>query len=108
MELADGGYRQRTRRNVKDSDGTLIVNVGELDGGSLATQVFAQQLGKPYLVVQLDRGVTVDVAFSILGWLREHRVKTLNVAGPRESKRPGIHRLTLELLDAVDASLHLD
>lgn len=107
-ELADGGYRQRIRRNVKDSDGTLIVNFGELDGLSLATQIFTQHLGKPYLVVQVDRGVTVDVAFSILGWLREHSVKTLNVAGPCESKRPGIHRLTLELLEAVDASLHLD
>jgi hypothetical protein len=65
-------------------------------------------LGKPNCVVQLDHGVTVDAAFSILGWLRKHSVKTLNVAGPRESKRPGIHRLTLELLEAVDASLHLD
>ncbi len=108
MELADAGYRQRTRRNVKDSDGTLIVNVGELDGGSLATKVFAQRLRKPHLVVQLDRDVTVDGAFSILGWLREHSVKTLNVAGPRESKRPGIYRRTVELLEAIDASLNLD
>lgn len=27
-------------------------------------------------------------------------------AGPRESKRPGIYRLTRELLEAVDAALH--
>ena len=107
-ELADGGYRQRTRRNVMDSDGTLIVNVGELDGGSLATQVFARKLGKPHLVVQLEGGISVVVVLSTLDWLREHSVKTLNVAGPRESKRPSIYRLTAELLEAVDASLHMD
>lgn len=106
-ELADGGYRQRTRRNVEDSDGTLIVNVGELDGGTLATQAFAQQRRKPHLVVQLDAGVTADVASNVLAWLREYTVKTLNVAGPRESKRPGVYRLTVALLEAVDDALHM-
>lgn len=105
-ELADGGYRQRTRRNVADSDGTLILNVGELDGGTLATQAFAQKRGKPHLVVQLDAGVTADVASDVLAWLREYTVKTLNVAGPRESKRPGVYRLTVALLEAIDDALH--
>ncbi|UZR28956.1 putative molybdenum carrier protein [Methylococcus mesophilus] len=104
-ELADGGYRQRTCRNVEDSDGTLIVNLGELDGGSLATQVFAQQIGKPHLVVQLDSGVSVETIAAVVVWLRKHTIKTLNVAGPRESKHPGICHLTGELLEAVDAAI---
>ena len=58
MEIAEGGYRQRTRRNVADSDATLIVNLGELDGGTLATQVFAEKSGKPCLVVQADPGIS--------------------------------------------------
>ncbi|EIC28544.1 MULTISPECIES: putative molybdenum carrier protein [Methylomicrobium] len=103
-ELADGGYRQRTRRNVEDSDGTLIVNLGELEGGTLATQAFAQQIAKPHLVVQLDAGVTAEATASVLAWLRTHIIKTLNVAGPRESKRPGIYHLTVELLKAVDVA----
>ncbi len=102
-ELSEGGYRQRTRSNVMESDGTLIVNLGELDGGSLATQAFAQQMGKPLFVVQLDSGASAETAASVLWWLREHRINTLNVAGPRESKRPGICRLTGELLEAIDA-----
>lgn len=35
---------------------------------------------------------------------RQHKIKTLNVAGSRESKRPGIYRLTRVFLDEVDAS----
>ena len=100
--LIDGGYRQRTRRNVQDSDGTLIANAGELEGGTLATQVFAQRSGKPCLVVPVDCGVLGDHASSVLTWLREHDIQVLNVAGPREGKRPGIHALTLALLEAVD------
>nr|KAJ8744264.1 putative molybdenum carrier protein [Delftia sp. PS-11] len=103
MELAEGGYRQRTRRNVADSDGTLIVNLGVLEGGTLATQVFAQRMGKPCLVVQCDALAMTDAAVNVIAWLRGHSVKTLNIAGPRESKRPGIYRLTGELLQAAAA-----
>ena len=61
-------------------------------------------VAKPYLVVQLDAGAVTEVAVKVLSWQLQHGVKTLNVAGPRESKRPGIHRLTGELLQAVDAA----
>lgn len=104
-EIAEGGYRQRTRRNVADSDATLIVNLGELDGGTLATQVFAEKSGKPCLVVQADPGISEGMVNSVLAWLRQHDVKILNVAGPRESKRPGICRLTSEMLTAMDSVL---
>ena len=104
-EIAGGGYRQRTRRNVADSDATLIVNLGELDGGTLATQVFAEKSGKPCLVVQADPGISEGMVNSVIAWLRQHDVKILNVAGPRESKRPGICRLTSEMLTAMDSVL---
>ena len=37
-------------------------------------------------------------------WFHQREIKTQNVAGPRESKRPGIYSLTRELLVAVDTS----
>ena len=37
-----------------------------------------------------------------------HHIKTLNVAGPRESKRPGIYQQTTALLEAVDKALFED
>ena len=103
-ELVEGGYRQRTRKNVEDSDGTLIVNTGELEGGTLATLEFARQLGKPHCVVQVDVGVTGDVIASVLAWLRDNAIQTLNVAGPRESRRAGIYHQTFALLEAVHAA----
>ena len=71
----------------------------------MATQVFAGQLNKPYLVVPLDAGVSPEMGVAVLAWLRDHDIQILNIAGPRESKRPGIHRLTCELLEMIDSSI---
>ncbi|MDR3221179.1 MAG: putative molybdenum carrier protein [Candidatus Accumulibacter sp.] len=94
-------YRPRTEYNVRDSDGTLILNLGKLNSGTLATQSFAQKMNKPCLLVLLDSGVSREAVASIHAWLREHRFKSLNVAGPRQSKRPGIYRMSFDLLETV-------
>jgi len=107
-EALSGGYRRRTRLNVEDSDGTLILNLGELEGGTLETQRFAQRLKKPCLVVQLDSAVLQELTFPALEWLRAHRIRTLNIAGPRESKRPGIHAAATVFLDALARSCEPD
>ena len=100
-ETESAGYRQRTRLNVRDSDATLILNTGEVDGGTLQTVRFAVTLKKPHRVVQLD-GKDLDKAVAeVVEWLREGRFPTLNVAGPREEKRPGIHALVLMLFHGV-------
>lgn len=103
-ETEAAGYRQRTKLNVQDSDATLILNVGELDGGTLQTVQFAERMGKPHLVVQLDQCVPDESAERITEWLIAGRINILNVAGPREEKRPGIYTLALSVLDQCTAS----
>lgn len=102
--LETGSYRQRTKRNVQDSDGTLILNIGELSEGTRATVIFAQKLGKPHRVIQLDSLELAREIGEIAGWLCKHGISTLNVAGPRESKRPGIHAQALNFLSRVFGS----
>lgn len=99
-ETESTGYRQRTKLNVKDSDATLIFNMGPLDGGTLQTVRFAQTLCKPHLVVQIDEMALEAAAHNVRAWLVEGRFRTLNVAGPREEKRPGVYAGVLALLDA--------
>jgi hypothetical protein len=81
-------YKFRTSLNVRDSDATLILNLGPLEGGTGLTKILAVKLRRPYLVVELDKDQDMQ---SVQDWLKENGVKVLNVAGPRESKRPGIH-----------------
>lgn len=100
-ETEGEGYRQRTKRNVADSDATLIFNIGELSDGSLATLHFAERAGKPVRVVALDVVDQVAEAESVREWLAAHGIAILNIAGPRESKRPGVYQQTLAFLNAM-------
>src|SRR5437660_6706577 len=50
------GYRDRTRLNVRDSDGTVIMGAIPLRGGSLGTLSECLALNKPHLVI--DRSST--------------------------------------------------
>ena len=99
QETESAGYRQRTRLNVSESDATLILNTGVLDGGTLQTLRFARTLGKPHLVIQLDELTLDEAAKQVRVWLGEGRFSALNVAGPREEKRPGIYASVIALLD---------
>ena len=99
----EGGYRQRNKRNVEDSDGTLLLNLGELADGSLLTLQFAERIGRPALVIALDEGDDEAKAHEVLAWLDANDIQTLNVAGPREEKRPGIYARALEFLERLDA-----
>jgi hypothetical protein len=44
-------YIDRTRKNVEDSDGTLIVTFGRASGGTARTVEFCRHLRKPHLVI---------------------------------------------------------
>lgn len=105
-ETASTDYRQRTRQNLIDSDGTLVVSLGLLSGGTLKTVQLAKSLGKPHLVLQPDSGVRDEDEQRLLDWLRRESIATLNVAGPRESKRPGIYALVNELLERVAKAMY--
>ena len=89
----------RTRRNVEDSDGTVIFSLSEtLTGGTLFTAEVARELDKP-LLIQTPRTAASELA----AWIDAHAIGTLNVAGPRASGQPGIgafsrQRLTEALL----------
>ena len=89
VETDSPEYVDRTRKNVEDSGGTLILNRNQLEGGTAATLGFARSCGKPVMVVDLDSPPATD---DIRNWLAANHIKHCNVAGPRESKIPGIYR----------------
>lgn len=82
------------RLNVQDSDATLLLSFAhELSGHGefVLRQVKAQRKPCKHLVLPRGRGVVpAEVTSAVWEWLQEKRVSVLNVAGPRESKEPGI------------------
>ena len=97
-ECRSRAYPSRTLKNVLDSDGTLILNRGTLEGGTALTHAFAAEQGKPCLVISIDDD---PAAAAVLSWLSKHGIRALNVAGPRESNAPGIERAAREFLVEV-------
>lgn len=98
IELTKGGYSARTEKNVIESDGTLILNMGKVTCGTKLTLECARKHNKPCLVVQLDNTMKPDAARH---WIASSNIPVLNVAGPRESKCPGLHATALEYLRQV-------
>ena len=90
------GYRAGTR--VRDSDATLILTLGAFDGGATMAAQAASRAGKPCLMVDLD---AADAIESVRAWLREIAPGVLNIAGPRESKRPGVYGRAYSFLSRV-------
>ena len=88
-------YAQRTEWNVRDADATLILCHGMPRGGTARTAAFAERLGRPCLIVDLDQPRDEP---AILGWLDKQHINTLNIAGPRESQSPGIYEEAGDLL----------
>ena len=97
-EAPVAAYAARTRLNVRDSDATLVVVSGAADPGTRLTIRLARALGRPLRVVDLDHPMSRT---AMRAWLRRHRVAVLNVAGPRESRSPGIHAAALPYLVQV-------
>jgi hypothetical protein len=88
IETTSKDYRDRTRRNVRDANATLILTTGPLTGGTAYTRDCARRLGKPVLVVDLSQR---PAARTVRDWLMANGVCVLNVAGPRGSGTSGIH-----------------
>jgi hypothetical protein len=89
---------------VIESDGTLVLNVGKISSGTAYTIKQLKKHKKPCLVIQLQEKNPKTLA-ETLDWIKANEIKTLNVAGCRESKVPGIYKLSLVFLRVVFGNL---
>ena len=94
QEMDTDDYRIRTRRNVAFAHATVVFYYDVLDGGSLLTVKFCHELRTQCLVVDLKS----TRPMGIKSFLKSTKPKTLNVAGNRESKSPGIQVKVRDIL----------
>jgi hypothetical protein len=101
QEMPTSGFPARIGQNVKDSDGTLIFSRGKPTGGIDYTRKMVLKNRKQLLHVDLNHRTTNDAAYLILSWIEMHKIKILNVAGPRSSKDPAIYNDAFKILDTA-------
>jgi hypothetical protein len=106
VELSTSSYPARTRRNIEESDGTVIFSLERLPSGDTKlTWEHANKLGKPVLHIYDTRkerilnqdSLRIEIQ-ALTDFLCSNKIEILNVAGPRESKEPGVYEWTLAIL----------
>jgi hypothetical protein len=102
VETPSGNYVQRTEWKVRDSDGTLIVNRGRLDGGTLLTAELA--LGPGKIGVRKNRGQSPISGISAPAMGNRALTPTPKCASAPMRGRAGAHH-RVSRQDAAAASL---
>ncbi len=97
-ETESNRYAIRTDWNVRDADATLIISRKPLEGGTALTEEYAVTRRKPCMVFDPYEETDID---NIVQWLQQCQIKVLNVAGPRESKCPGIYQQAFRVIQGV-------
>ena len=101
IEMPTASYPERTKKNISESDGTLILSHGRLTGGSEYTRKWALKYGKPLLHIDLSIIMSFDAAVLINDWIVDYDIKIMNVAGPRASKDSKIYQSTMDIIESV-------
>lgn len=108
-EHSSANYIVRTRQNVVDSHATLIITQAyPLTGGTLRTQGFCEDVGRSHFVISPGELNAVEKTRNWLRQFYDERYPTpfvLNVAGPRESKTPGIQEQVRHFVKEVFAAM---
>ncbi len=86
QETPSENYSQRTEWNVRDADGLLILNTGDLAGGTALAVAYAKKYSKPYFLIDLTETLNKK---TFQQWLQKNNIAILSVGGPRESHKPG-------------------
>lgn len=123
QEVEVDDYNERTRRNVRDANATLIITAGgQREKGTSLTIKHAEESGKPYFHIELPQWNNLVAnpgrrsSFSFIqglsqedralidqakSWLSLGSYNVLNVAGNRESTSPGIQKFTIRILEYI-------
>ena len=98
VETPSGDYLQRTEWNARDSDGTVVFTLArEVTGGSLRTIEFAKKHKRPW--IHISRAGDYIPSVTLQGFVKDHDIGILNLAGPRESKEPGIWKWVYQVVE---------
>jgi hypothetical protein len=91
-EHSNPGYGPRTRDNVRDSKGTVIICPTPMTPGSKATLRFCREQNKKAMVrdAALVKADPHQAADQVWDWIVKNEIDVLNVAGTRESKCKGL------------------
>lgn len=98
-------YRVRTKRNVLESDGTVIFYSSSICGGTEQTLLFCIKFKKPYRLIDISMTAKNPAAETLSQFIIDNGIEILNVAGPRLSSCPEIYSFVKAVISRVIRNL---
>ena len=96
--MPEGGYAERTARNVREADGTAIFHGGTVRGGTAETLRCCAEMRRPFLLIDASEASASEAALRLAEFVRRYDLRVLNVAGPRASDWPDGYGFVLACL----------
>jgi hypothetical protein len=87
-EASEMDHTVRTGFNVRESDASLLIYCGLLQGGTAYAVEMARHHQKPAKAIDLE-GPPPPAEIS--DWIAEHGITTLHIGGQREASAPGMY-----------------
>lgn len=101
QEMPDQNPSERTKKNIRESCGTLILTLGKAVKRVEFITKIANRYSKPHLHVDLETTPAFSAATRINDWIVDNGIRVLNVTGPSPSRHTELYQATLDLLQAV-------
>ena len=102
---------ERTKANIRHSNGTLIIVKTlpvTVTDGTILTMTEVKEKNVPNIIISLSKDWDGSIS-DIQKWATKNNIKILNVAGPRESQNKGIYeeafKFCLKLFPVLTHSL---
>jgi hypothetical protein len=101
VEMRTKSYPARTKKNIFESDGTVIFTHGRLTGGSLLTRQEALKSNKPVIHIDFKK-TEIPAALGVLSlFITSNQIEILNIAGSRASKDPLVYPKTKSVIERL-------
>ncbi len=97
---------QAAEQNILESDGVLIITMGEPAENATIGRHLAERHNLPFLYIDMERLPAFEAAKRIEAWIAEYSIEVLCVTGSGDMPHTDVHKITGDILEVV-FQLHL-
>lgn len=88
-------------QNILESDGVLIITLGEPTGNATAGRHLAELHKIPFLYIDMERLPAFEAAKRIEAWIAEYSIEVLCITGSSDMPHTNVHKITTDILEVV-------
>ncbi len=102
-EIKNPSYFERLKKNIIDSDGTVVLTYGQRAVGSKAVKDLADKHNKPLLNVNLGERSLNHTVSLIREWMTNHEIDTIYFTGSKTGRgfSPSLYDEVIQVIEGI-------